>query len=221
MTTCTQIGRASCTRPAPPATSLAVSCAGDRLARWKAGSASRREQPAEKSEDRRADDSEELDRNGKPDGNGDETLAAEVTVDDDGDDLGEGEPEQGADDAAGESDRARFDDEGPQDVTIARADGLEHPDLPAPFPHGREHGVGDTDRRDAQCNRADPPEDDLDDVEIPTYGRNEVLGRRGGVGDGSDRVGNGGNRVGPDGDGEDAAVRREGVGGGVVMRTCG
>ena len=81
-------------------------------------------------------------------------LTAQVVVDDDGDDPGQPQADHGADQAPTTPSDGRLHQEQAQHVKVPGADGLEHADLPSPFAHGGEQGVGDPERGDPQ---GDPP----------------------------------------------------------------
>ena len=142
-----------------------------------------------------------------------QALAREVAVHDAGHQAGQRQPEDRPDDAAQGPHHPRFDEEGPQDVPVTGTDGLQDADLPAPFPHGGQQGVGDPERRDGEGDDPDPGQHDLDDVDVALDGGDEVLGRARRVPDRLDGGADRRNVIEPPGDDEQPGVgRADGVG---------
>src|SRR5664280_566836 len=76
-----------------------------------------------------------------------------------GQDLHDGHPHPDADDAAGDRQRQRLEDDRARDVDTTRAERHLDADLARPVRDRGEHDVGDADPADDQGERADHPED--------------------------------------------------------------
>ena len=96
-----------------------------------------------------------------------EALAGQIPVHGEADDAGDEIAEGGADDSAHCAERARFDEEDPANVAVPCADRLHDTDVGAALAYSRHHRVGDSQRRDPECDQPDGAEHDLDDLRVP------------------------------------------------------
>ena len=109
------------------------------------------------------------------------TIDAVVTIVDQparyADQLRQADADEDADDAAGQRDDRRLDQELADDVALARADRAADADLARPLEDARQHDVHDPDAADEQRDRRDRHHHHLEDpLRAPLLG--EQLGRR-------------------------------------------
>ena len=150
-----------------------------------------------------------------------QALAGQVAVHDGGHQPGQRQPEDRPDDAAQGPHHPGLDQERAQHVPVAGADGLQDADLPAALPHRGQQGVRDPERGNGEGDDADAGEHDLDHVDVPLHGGDEVLGSARRVPDRLDRGPDRRHRVEAPGDHEQARIRRAvgvGVDGGITRR---
>ena len=82
-----------------------------------------------------------------------------------GDDFGEADAGDDADDAAGKRHGGRFDEELQQDVVTAGAERLAHADFARPLGDGDEHDVHDDDAADDERNAGDGHDHDAEVIQ--------------------------------------------------------
>ena len=140
------------------------------------GGADRREHSGAECEDGCTGDDEREERERESEINDLQALAREVSVDDAGEELRGDEADRRSDDAARESEGARFDEENVPYVAVGCADGFEHTDFASSFSDRGEHRVGDTERSDRERDKTDAGEHEFDDVQVSLDLCDERLG---------------------------------------------